>query len=256
MKIVIVLILSIAAMFSLSSCARVPAHRISHVAYPAPLAAPLAFPPALGQETVHLVAPGETLWRIGKRYGVSVDELMRRNGIRSPQELARGQRLIIPRAAVTAGAAIPLYASTKWKYIIIHHSATSGGSAFFFNRMHHRRGFWKGIGYHFVIDNGSYGKQDGQIEVSPRWTKQEDGAHCQAGGMNHQGIGICLVGNFSKEGVSDKAMDSLAYLVNQLRKYYGIPITRIVAHGKVSGARTECPGKRFPWSEFCARLAH
>jgi N-acetyl-anhydromuramyl-L-alanine amidase AmpD len=72
--------------------------------------------------------------------------------------------------------------------------------------------------------------------------------------MNYKGIGICLVGNFNQERVSQKQLDSLAYLVNILREYYKIPIKNIVGHRQVNGAKTECPGKYFPWEEFKDRL--
>ena len=72
--------------------------------------------------------------------------------------------------------------------------------------------------------------------------------------MNHQGIGICLVGNFSKERVSPRQLDSLVYLVNLLRKYYAIPSSNILGHGQVPGAATECPGLYFPWTEFRSKL--
>ena len=112
------------------------------------------------------------------------------------------------------------------------------------------------MGYHFVISNGTKGKQDGQIEVSPRWIKQQDGAHCKASNMNHKAIGICLVGNFNEGRVSPEQMDSLVHSVNIFRKYYKIPLKNIMGHGQVHGARTECPGKKFPWAEFMRRLRH
>ncbi len=46
-----------------------------------------------GSSDYHVVAPGETLYRIAKRYGVTVDQLMRWNNIYSPQSLRVGQRL-------------------------------------------------------------------------------------------------------------------------------------------------------------------
>jgi len=142
----------------------------------------------------------------------------------------------------------------KWQYIIIHHSATDQGNAFSFYNMHLRRGFDRGLGYHFVIDNGTSGKSNGQIEISPRWIKQQDGAHCRASGMNEMSIGICLVGNFDIEEVSEAQMESLAYLVNILRKYYKIPKQNIMGHGQVSGAATDCPGSRFPWDLFWYKI--
>ncbi|MFC1548644.1 N-acetylmuramoyl-L-alanine amidase [Candidatus Omnitrophota bacterium] len=200
----------------------------------------------------HSVAPGETVWRISKMYDVDIETLKKANKIRNVHDVEIGTRLYVPGAR-TRKHVVSLYPSKKWKYIIIHHSATDIGSSTQFNKAHQQRG-WKGVGYHFVIDNGTCGKGDGQIETSPRWLNQEGGAHCKAGDMNEKGIGVCLVGDFSRERVSRKQMNSLAFLVNKLRKYYNIPKSRIVGHGQVSGAKTECPGKRFPWRKFKSKL--
>jgi len=48
--------------------------------------------------TVHVVQVGENLYRIALHYGVSVEALMRENGIRDPRALEVGQRLLIPGA--------------------------------------------------------------------------------------------------------------------------------------------------------------
>jgi len=202
---------------------------------------------------IHIVAPGETLWRISKTYDVSIEDVMRANSLIQPNKLEMGQELLIPKA-IPARSVISLYPSNKWKYIIIHHSATDVGSALKFHYAHKRRGFSQGLGYHFVIDNGSSDKPDGHIEVSPRWIKQQDGAHCKAAGMNHKGIGVCLVGDFSGEYVSEKQLSSLVYLVNLLRRYYNIGLNNIMGHGEVPGASTECPGRRFPWNRLFTQL--
>lgn len=46
--------------------------------------------------TQHIVQRGETLFRIGLRYGVTVDSLARANGIANPNRIYAGQVLIIP----------------------------------------------------------------------------------------------------------------------------------------------------------------
>ena len=46
----------------------------------------------------HRVERGETLYRIGKAYGVSDRELARVNGIRQPERIEVGQVLVIPHA--------------------------------------------------------------------------------------------------------------------------------------------------------------
>ena len=201
----------------------------------------------------HSVAPGETLWRIAKMYDVDIKQIQKANNIGDVTDIEIGTRLYIPAAAARKHV-ITLYPSKKWKYIIIHHSATDIGNSQQFNTAHKNRG-WSGVGYDFVIDNGTCGKADGQIETSPRWIKQQDGAHCKAGGMNSQGIGICLVGNFSQDSVSPRQLDSLVFLVDKLRDYYKIPDSRIMGHGQVPGASTECPGTRFPWATFRKRLS-
>jgi lipoprotein NlpD len=54
--------------------------------------------PAAGSRVAatHVVAPGETLYRIALHYGVSVGRLMAANGISDPSALRVGQVLVIP----------------------------------------------------------------------------------------------------------------------------------------------------------------
>ena len=47
--------------------------------------------------TVHVVQPGENLYRIALHYGVSVEDIARANGIRDEGQLEAGTRLTIPR---------------------------------------------------------------------------------------------------------------------------------------------------------------
>lgn len=53
--------------------------------------------------TVHVVQRGENLYRIAMRYGVSIEELSRLNGITNPGSIQVGQRLLVPGD----GAALP-----------------------------------------------------------------------------------------------------------------------------------------------------
>lgn len=67
-------------------------------------------PSALAQEdplpVIHTVQPGETLFRIALRYGVTVDALKAANGLSETSVLLSGQTLIIPTAAVAAARPI------------------------------------------------------------------------------------------------------------------------------------------------------
>jgi len=244
------LALTFLAGLALSSCTTVrplpPAPTVPPVARPCPR-------PALRRDVVHTVAPGETLWRISKMYSVPIAMIMRTNFLSNQTDIKYGQKLRIPDAAPIEPV-ITLFPSKKWKYIIIHHSATEGGSSLQFHEHHLSKGWDQGVGYHFVIDNGASGKQDGQIETTPRWLKQQDGAHCKASDMNTKAIGICLVGNFNHDQVSCKQMNSLVLLLNQLKRYYRIPSSRILGHRDVPGSHTECPGNNFPWKDLLRQL--
>lgn len=146
-------------------------------------------------------------------------------------------------------------AQPRWTCIVIHHSGTPAGNASRFDAAHRRRGMENGLAYHFVIDNGTAYRRDGQVETGPRWTRQIAGGHCHQDSMNQHGIGICLVGDFTKRGPSDKQMAALSSLVDLLRKRYGIGVENVRGHGQWPGESSECPGKLFPWGELKKRLA-
>ncbi|MFA5039050.1 MAG: N-acetylmuramoyl-L-alanine amidase [Candidatus Omnitrophota bacterium] len=208
---------------------------------------------AARHDIYHTVGPAETVFRISRMYDVPTDAVLKANRIANPRDLKTGQTLLVPGAAPLRPV-VPLFSSKKWKYIVVHHSVTDEGDAMSLDKMHRRRGFERGLGYHFVIDNGTKTRVEGQIEASPRWIKQLDGAHCKAGGMNAKGIGVCVVGDFTREQPSKKQMDSLVLLVKTLQDYYRIPASRVIRHKDAPGARTECPGNSFPWQEFKRRL--
>jgi murein DD-endopeptidase MepM/ murein hydrolase activator NlpD len=53
---------------------------------------------------VHVVQPGETVWRISKRYGASLDDVIRANGIRDVRDVPVGARLWIPEPGDSTGS--------------------------------------------------------------------------------------------------------------------------------------------------------
>jgi LysM repeat protein len=63
--------------------------------------------PVFAQSSVHVVRPGENLFRIALRYGVTVDALAAINGLSNVSRIYVGQRLAIP----TGGIASPTTAS-------------------------------------------------------------------------------------------------------------------------------------------------
>ena len=212
-------------------------------------------PPTYAGGVMHTLVKGETIWRLAQTYGVKAEAILQANRISDASSLKVGAPIWIPGAVQPLRTLLFLPDSTKWQYIVIHHSATEVGNAELFDKGHRRRGFWNGLGYHFVIDNGTTGTRPGEIETSHRWMHQMDGAHCNAMDMNQKGIGICLVGNFDEEKVSPEQFQSLVWLVRQLQAKYRIPAHRVLRHHDVPGKNgTHCPGKHFPWSQLRKQL--
>ena len=214
--------------------------------------APMISP--FGAPIFHTIAPGDTLWSISKQYGVTVESLMTANNIKDAGRIKTGARLMVPKFGLPSQEKKkepqPLSTPGNWKYIVIHHSATLEGSAEIFDRQHRQRGFWNGLGYHFVICNGTSGRRDGEIQVGDRWIKQINGAHCNVSNMNEVGIGICLVGDFENgQRVTPRQMESLVSLVRSLQKSYNISADHVVRHSDIKHT-TECPGHSFPWWEL------
>ncbi|MDP8219456.1 MAG: peptidoglycan recognition family protein [Candidatus Theseobacter exili] len=163
--------------------------------------------------------------------------------------------LFIFSTSLSSCYASSIYPKNKrWKYIVIHHSGTEVGNAKAFDRNHRARGMENGLAYHFVINNGSSGTKDGEIEIGERWKKQLHGGHCKQESINQCGIGICLVGNFEKNQVSKKQLDSLVWLVKKLMRSYNIPAYRVKGHGNMKGEHTRCPGKTFPFKTLYRSL--
>src|SRR5436853_603790 len=124
----------------------------------------------------------------------------------------------------------PRVAARPWQWIVIHHSASPTGSMAVFDKEHKAKG-WDGVGYHFVIGNGTQ-SGDGQIEVTPRWPIQKWGAHAKTldNRFNEYGVGICLVGNFDVERPTPAQVKSLTRLVAYLMQTYHVSPQNVLGH--------------------------
>ena len=58
---------------------------------------------AQGGQVVHIVAPGENLYRISVRYNVAIASIAAANGIYNVNHIYAGQRLVIPTGGVIPG---------------------------------------------------------------------------------------------------------------------------------------------------------
>jgi len=150
----------------------------------------------------------------------------------------------------------PSGSERQWTAIVIHHSGTSSGNAAVFDKWHREGKNWDGVGYDFVIGNGS-DSDDGEVEATFRWREQRTGAHCKTpdNWANESAVGICLVGDFNNMTPSSRQIQSLMELVSFLQNRYGIPKNRIYGHNTTPGARaTDCPGKKFSMARLKSML--
>jgi LysM repeat protein len=67
----------------------------------------LAAPTFAQGSTVHVVQPGENLFRIALRYGVTVDALVATNGLSNASHIYVGQRLVIPTGGSSPSPGAP-----------------------------------------------------------------------------------------------------------------------------------------------------
>ena len=246
-------IFPLAILLLINGCARVPKMT------PSPA---VALPPSSAAEITHVVQRGQTLYRIAKMHRVDVSDLMRLNHMDSPTHLEAGQTLWIPR--VTGPVVSPQMPygpisfqemqtivgpkgpDSHWQTITLHHSATLQGGARVFDRDHRRRKMG-GLFYHFVIGNGTK-TPDGAVEVGWRWKKQVKA-------NRPEDIQICLVGDFSRQEVSEAQFSSLVNLIRVLQEEYHIPLSAIRKHEDIKGKHTECPGSRFPFQRLLSKLS-
>lgn len=130
----------------------------------------------------------------------------------------------------------------QWKYIYIHHSDTADGNA---DTLAVPKA---GLCDHFVIGNGK-GCQDGEIQVGPRWSRQESPA--APPGVDHIEpgcISICLIGDFDRTMPTPMQLRRLTQLVNTLQSQLRIGSDKVILlsqPGTPSGV-----GRYFPVTAF------
>ena len=212
----------------------------------------------------YIVVKGDTLGKIAQRHAISIRELKAANNL-SGDLILVGQNLRIPRSAVRQAAPTEdlitkVRAATagikvqreKWQRIVVHHSAIKYGNVEKYDAAHRLRGMQNGLAYHFLIGNG-IDAGDGEIEIGPRWQKQQAGGHVKNHLINQTAIGICLIGNFEKTHPSKKQLAAFTQLMDWLQ---GVALGKKVhfaGHRELKGEQTVCPGKHFPLARMHAR---
>lgn len=129
------------------------------------------------------------------------------------------------------------------KYITIHHAGvdykpTTDPAKFVKNMQGwgQREKNWPDLAYHFLI------APDGRI-FEARSMDYEPESNTKYPLQGH--IGVEMMGNFGKQRVSPKQLDSCAKLVAWICQEKNIPTTEIAGHKDRAVGQTSCPGKDF-----------
>ena len=153
---------------------------------------------------------------------------------------------------------------SDWLQIVIHDSGLHFEDTESIDRRHRADGL-SGIGYHFVIGNGTGHDADGAIIATRRWANQRAGAHVAAtldGGEaaldaadahNRVSIGICLVGAGDGRAFTAGQLRALQSLVGRLQSQFDIADDQVMLHREISDVAS--PGRFFPAAEFEQFLA-
>lgn len=120
---------------------------------------------------------------------------------------------------------------SKIDQIIVHHSADNSQDPKLYAKMHIGINDWPAIGYHFMIDKTGCIYQ----------TNSEDTLcfHCK--GQNRRSLGVCIMGNYSKELLPIEVSSALLDLIEYLKLRF--IIAKVKKHNDY--AKTECPGINF-----------
>lgn len=179
-----------------------------------------------------------------------------------PHATPAAQGLTIPTLVATAGPdTVEVIFNTpkpiqqgRWKAIVIHDSGSMFATPATMEEQA-RRGGLRGLGYQFVIGNGS-GLDDGELHVGARWLNQVAGAHTtgkNADWYNTNALGVCLVGDGERRPFTPTQMRRLTQLVTSLCQELNIPTDHVYLQSQL--AASPSPGRYFPEASFRAGVA-
>jgi N-acetylmuramoyl-L-alanine amidase len=118
------------------------------------------------------------------------------------------------------------------KNIAIHHSATTSGSAENFARYHVNTLGWPGVAYHYVIDKDGIINHCHDLEV----------ISYHVGNSNSRAVGICMIGDFRTQQLSDTQRKATLDLVISLLDLLNLDVEDVWGHQEFPGyAWKPCP---------------
>lgn len=144
-------------------------------------------------------------------------------------------------------------------HIIIHHSDTKDSGAIDWDaitRYHIEHNGWADNGYNWGLE-----LVGDTFQILKGRPMSIAGAHTRDGRFNQRSVGVCVVGDWDKEAPPREQLFLAQSLVRDLQKFLHVKRENVIGHreaqqiaGVARKNRKNCPGLRFPLSEFREKL--
>jgi N-acetyl-anhydromuramyl-L-alanine amidase AmpD len=125
-------------------------------------------------------------------------------------------------------------------HVVVHHSATSPDTSIYEIAFYHvNNKDMPAIQYHYVIT------PSGKV----CWMNEHEDLVWHGNSSNDYALGVCLIGDFTKEPPSRVQLAALQSLLAHIEQVEGRTL-QVIGHQDVWDANTECPGRTWPaWKE-------
>lgn len=122
-----------------------------------------------------------------------------------------------------------------YKGVMLHHSATGKYETADYIRLLHLNKKYGDVGYNFILQHG----KDGHLYLKTGRNTKYVGAHCDAKTYNSEYIGVCLIGNYENDSLTDTQYNELIRAICHIMKKYSA--YGFLGHREAKA--TACPGK-------------
>lgn len=149
---------------------------------------------------------------------------------------------------------LPKLQTRKWEGVVLHHTSNPDYEAWkkkpdekywweAIDKFHREKRGWKMIGYHWLIF------PSGLIAMGRPMNMI--GAHTK--GQNSKMVGVCLLGNFNKDEVTNDQYISCWFVLTALLVHLGLSERNLWFHRDFNA--TDCPGSKWDREQLRRKIA-
>lgn len=119
------------------------------------------------------------------------------------------------------------------RYVVVHTSDSTAPEIDIrdITKWHQANG-WRSCGYHYVILDANRHDKSRDGEVQTGRVEGEVGAHCK--GLNHQSIGICLIGDGDQDPPTEAQWKALVELCSDICLRHNLKARHVIGHREIN----------------------